>query len=1098
MEITENIDILVGYFYFSGFDGIYKNLINKKVRILVGMDVETKIGNKVQEIGADKTNLSKLEIKERYFRDLTYAINETESFDNVDISRSWQVFLTKLQDGSLEIRKTAEPNHSKVYLFCLNEEVRSAMRTDGVLVTGSSNLTYSGLSGRLEANVILNDQQNYIDARTFFEDLWKTSTPLIDQSNYEEFENKVIKKIWINNIANPFAMYLRVLDEYFGIKKNNKVSTAHSITGGEFLDLKYQTDAVHKALEIIENHNGVIIADVVGLGKSIISSIVANNLNITTIVIAPPHLIDQWEEYGDKFGFKPRIYSSGNIKSALEKEITNRKFNSTQKLIIVDEAHKYRNENTHDYTYLHQLCQDNKVMLLTATPFNNSPQDLYSLIKLFQVPGRSTIKTVDNLAYRFEGLISKFKKIRSKAMPSKADEEEVQIISKNLKSLIEPLVIRRSRLDLVAIKSYKKDLELKSVTFAKVNDPDLVEYELGDLYPKYIKTLEMLCPSDESSNSKNKRGFLGAKYKPTNYLKDIGKYQKEFETKLGIDFQFIKLSQNNLAKLMKRLMVKRFESSIAAFRSTLENMINSHINTLDWYTKLGLVVIYKKGNLPTAEEILKDTSQELDSYILFEPDDIKIQDENLAKIKGLETLESRYFSVEFEREVNQDLEILKKIQEIWFGDNLHQSDPKFEAVLNKIKSSLRAEPNRKIVIFSEFADTVDYLEGKFQSENMRILKYTSKIAKSNLKNIVRNNFDAGLDESLQKNDYDIIVATDAISEGCNLHRAGMIINYDIPFNPTRVIQRVGRINRINKKVFDNIYILNLFPSLIGKKEYRVEGLAMLKMSMIHALLGEDTKVLKAQETGDLKRFLIDDFKRSEEKAEELSWDTEYQNFIREHRESKSLEYQEAVELPKKSRVARKFHRLEINPNIQNQNLFASNQSILIFAKKGKDYVFKLREPSGEIQTLTAEKGIYLFQCLLGEEGYPASSEFDKLYQDIKTQLFTTKTDAKKDKGELDTLKNLRYLQKYYPDDSFLKDLVRVISTLKGLPDGILKDIRAVNYTNPDAAFIDIKKLIPKKYLNSIISRSNQHNEDECILFAQELLENQNSLLINLS
>lgn len=1101
MGITENIDILVGYFYFSGFGGIYKGLVDKKVRILVGMDIETKINNKVHEIEIDKNNQSNLQKKEQYFASLINGINETESFDNSDTTESWRVFITKIQNGTLEVRKTFEPNHSKVYLFNLDQASQSIHRTDGIVITGSSNLTYSGLEGRLEANVILNDQRSFEDANKFFEELWATSVPLISSNNYDEFQKKVIDKVWIDNMANPFAMYLRVLKEYFGIKKNDKIATAGLITGDEFSDLTYQSDAVYKALEVIENHNGVIIADVVGLGKSVISSVIANNLNLKTIVIAPPHLREQWEEYGDKFHFNPRIYSSGNIKLALEKECLNSNFGNKQKLIIIDEAHKYRNEETTDYIALHQLCQNNKVMLLTATPFNNSPADIYSLVKLFQIPGKSTIKTVENLAYRFESLINKFKKIRDKKCKLSEQEKtsEINSISRELKLMIEPLIIRRSRLDLMEINEYKQDLESKGVAFAVVADPELIEYELGDLYAKYVHTLELLCPPEIEGNKQSKKGFLGAKYKPTNYLINISKYQKDFEAKFGSDFNLAKQSQDNLAKFMKTLMVKRFESSIAAFGATLNNMIRYHRNTLGWYNDLGLVAIYKKGNLPTAEEIMTDTSQELDKDNFFEPTEQEIKQGNLSKIKDLETIESKYLRVDFPQDVQHDLDILLSIQDMWFPSNQNQrsgqhtnqntdpSDPKFDNVLNQIKGTLRSEPNRKIVIFSEFADTVDYLHTKFQKAGIRILKYTSRIADKKLKQDVKLNFDAGVKKEHQKDDYDVIVATDAISEGYNLHRAGMIINYDIPFNPTRVIQRVGRINRINKKEFEKLFILNFFPSLVGKKEYRVEGLATLKMSMIHALLGEDTKVLKSEETDSLKRFLVDDFNKVKEKSEELSWDTKYQNLIREHRDINSQEYRTAIGLPKKSRVARKYHRLDSIASEDIENLFTTNKGILVFAKRGKDYLFKLRLSTGVVKTLTAENGIFLFECMLEEQGYMVSPEFDQLYQEIKSQLHTNKVSIKQDKGEQEVLTNLRYLQQKFPSEVYLKDLVKVIQELRGLPDGVLKNIKKLDLKNPELALANIKTLIPESYLNQIISSSNQHDEHETIIFAQELL-----------
>lgn len=133
---------------------------------------------------------------------------------------------------------------------------------------------------------------------------------------------------------------------------------------------------------------------------------------------------------------------------------------------------------------------------------------------------------------------------------------------------------------------------------------------------------------------------------------------------------------------------------------------------------------------------------------------------------------------------------------------------------------MRNEPDRKLIVFSEFADTVNYLGKALIEAGLPAMKYTSADATIANKDRIRANFDAGLKPSLQQNDFHILVATDAISEGYNLHRAGAIFNYDIPYNPTRVIQRIGRINRINKKVFDELYIYNYFPTEIGENEAR--------------------------------------------------------------------------------------------------------------------------------------------------------------------------------------------------------------------------------------------------------------------------------------
>ena len=165
------------------------------------------------------------------------------------------------------------------------------------------------------------------------------------------------------------------------------------------------------ALKSLENHNGAIIADVVGLGKSIVASTVARNLRLRTIIISPPHLCRQWEEYKDEFGFTASVFSSGKIEDAVS-HYQNIVKADEQFLIIIDEAHRFRNEYTQDYALLHNLCTGNKVLLLSATPFNNQPSDIYSLIKLFQIPSHSTLKTVENLGVAFKQLIDKYRELR--------------------------------------------------------------------------------------------------------------------------------------------------------------------------------------------------------------------------------------------------------------------------------------------------------------------------------------------------------------------------------------------------------------------------------------------------------------------------------------------------------------------------------------------------------------------------------------------------------------------------------------------------------------------------------------------------------------
>jgi superfamily II DNA/RNA helicase len=176
-------------------------------------------------------------------------------------------------------------------------------------------------------------------------------------------------------------------------------------------------------------------------------------------------------------------------------------------------------------------------------------------------------------------------------------------------------------------------------------------------------------------------------------------------------------------------------------------------------------------------------------------------------------------------DIEKDIALLEGIRDNWFKRGEISHDPKLDHFATVAGDMLRKEPLRKLVVYTSYADTANYLYDRLK-DSLRVFKYTGSDATRENKRIIKENFDAGWPE--QKDDSDILIATDAISDGYNLHRAGAIFNYDIPYNPTRVIQRVGRINRINKKVFDQLYIYNFFPSEIGEREMEAKSISTLK------------------------------------------------------------------------------------------------------------------------------------------------------------------------------------------------------------------------------------------------------------------------------
>lgn len=1074
-----NAYFLVGYFYFSGFAELCDKLKTVTLKVLVGLEVERSIVNGIKEVeNFSDSNKSRGQIREDFYKNFVDIYNNTDFFDSEEQIDKFRLFLEKLENGTLEIKKTLNPNHAKLYLFQNNEEENVCGTFPGTMITGSSNFSIAGLKDRLELNVILRDKSNYIEGKRVFDELWDTSVVIIDKEHISDFKEKVIKHIWFKKLYSPYSMFIRVLHEYFNIPKDENILTPSDITDGIYFDLKYQTDAVQLAINSIKKHDGVIISDVVGLGKSIIASTVARNIKLRTIIVCPPHLQQQWEEYKDEFGFTASVFSSGKVELALEhfRKIIRPK---EKFLIIVDEAHKYKNEFIKDYSILHELCMGNKVMLLTATPFNNRPEDIYSMLKLFQIPSKSTLKTVENLGATFKELILRYKNIaegQRKRTISKAEiKKEADDIAKTIRSIISPLVVRRSRLDLEEIPEYKKDLEVQNINPLIPDSPVQLGYNLGKIKELYLRTLNMISPpSVEKEKNPHIHYYEGARYKPTGYIVNDEKLRKELdkelENKMGTDLGMLMGRQVNVSKFMRRMLVRRYESSVAAFRDSLNSMIESSEHILKWIEKRDKMPIYKKGTLPDVEDFYETTDDDLNEEIfeVFE----KYQE------RGFFEIDMKYIKrEEFLKDINADLQLLKDIREEWFDVNKEQIkgntiinyrikfDYKLDAFRKLLKELRVKDPSRKIIVFTEFADTANYLNKELANDNLGVFKYTSKEASIANKSIIRANFDAGLKPQYQKNDYQILIATDAISEGYNLHRAGTIFNYDIPYNPTRVIQRIGRINRINKKMFDNLCIYNYFPTDIGEKETRTKQISTLKMAMIHAIMGEDTKVLTDEE--ELNAFFKERYQSELAKSEERSWDTKYRNLLNKVKGTEV--YEQALKIPHRARIAR-----QVDKNCK---------GVMLFGKKGNDYIFKI---SDNIETkpimLTSEQALNLFEATVEEKPCFVDKQFDKIYQNVKSHLFKTIIKDENEKNRLEAVSKIKLWLKLntLPKD-YLNDLLLIIKN-----DGLTgEEIRFINKQNNKTAN-EIMERISQDYLNRIVEKMNiVEDGDEIIIFAEQ-------------
>lgn len=1027
----KEICILTAYCYYKVFRHIIKNentkniFLKAKVKILIGLNIDVKTRRLYFNNENEKEN-----DKNKTINDLKeYTLSENE---NEEYSQIIKLFKEKCENGSLEIRKTAEDMHAKLYLFKYNKEAQK----DAFLI-GSSNFTHSGIKERKELNIY--HKEGFDELYNYFKKEWESSSPILNINNEKEF----FKGIKIVDLIYPYQIFLKVIYEYFDSANKEKLLCSPADYG--YRNYKYQIDAIKNGIKGIINFNGVLISDVVGLGKSIVASTIAKNMLLKEkineiIIICPPKIIDSWENYNNEFQINARIFSIGLLDDALE-YIKNHK---AKRLIIIDEAHRFVNSRTYSYSMITEICFGNKVMLLTATPMHNTTSDIFSIIDLFD----KKLTKNKNIEDKKIKILKEEKEIKSKFKKSELSKEEninkTKKLAKDIISLISPIIIRRTRKDLFEDTEYKKDLIKQKTEFNDVEDPKLHDYELGDLSKLYADTLEKISPYNEENDTKNnfknnlENIFMGVRYKPLIYLKKETNEERRKSEKIvkevygeNSNFDFADISSNNIAKFMRHLLVRRFESSIYAFKKSIENMIGKYENIKRFISNNNIYPIYKRGDI---------------DYEDFFDNDIEDYDK---KYEGLTIIENvkEVLSEDFFNSFENDLKILKEIQKDWKNIGVDK-DKKFFKLKEELKKFKKENEKRKIIIFSEFKDTVDYLyKSVCEDEQLNdLFKPLKSVADSKNRETVKANFDASIDERKQENEHFLLISTDTLSEGVNLHRAGIIINYDIPYNPTRVIQRVGRINRIGKKLFDKIYIHNFIPRLEAQKDIKNWQISNFKLTLINAIFGNDTKILQKDDEINSLFSLKKEAEILED--EEKSWDIEYRNIYNKLKDNGEL--------------LEKIKNLKDNIFIRRERDFEG----LLEIRRGEDGILAMLLKDSDMDYNIAN----IFKILKAEENEKPFSKSDKaerLIEQFERMQNIKKTDNKQDiLIKLKKYKDMEF-KISLSDREYIEKIIKAIE-YNQLSKIQIKDIEKVFKNNRDIEILKgIKNIVDKNSLNSI-------------------------------
>lgn len=1056
---SDELKFLVGFFYFSGIRELYDGLkANDRViiKVLVGLNVDL-YNYKLVEF-ASQEQLNDAEKANQFFQSVKNSIN-TEYFDNKEFYEQVRFFIELIQEDRLLIRKTDYPNHAKLYIFKLEE---GQVGKKELFITGSSNLTRAGLTTQNEFNVEISDY-GFAEADRYFDTLWNKAVKITESAEYKTKLIEVIKKETLVKEITPFEAYCLVLKSYLDCFTHKEIGTAiiEILEKNGYKSYQYQLDAVREAISIIENNNGVLIADVVGLGKSIIACAVALHLRERGLVICPPGIIGDvnkksgWRMYIEQFGlFGWEVRSLGDLENTLNFV----KEHDDIKVIIVDEAHRFRNQDTESYDLLKNICRNRKVILLTATPFNNKPEDVLSILSLFITPKKSSITLSNNLTEIFRHFDQLFKKLsfitknhNSQDPEKKAkvqlyykslfDEDTIDLkkikkrthmIARQIRNVIEPVTIRRNRLDLEKNPYYKNEVK----NLSKVADPIEWFYELtpeqSAFYDKIIQ--------DYFGDSNNGRKFHGAIYRPFEY--EEGKMEDVEEGKLSLEKQREYIVQRALFDIIRRLLVKRFESSFGAFQQSITNFKNFHTDVLDFITKMGNGDPLKGEYIldrDLLEKIFAMDVDEIEEHLKEYEEKIK-RGEYPKKHRRYKIAKFKYAN-EFVNDIRSDIEMFAEILETLNALNLVNDDPKTKCLIKNIQSKFAepataGEPKRKIVIFSEYADTVKYIGNDLcRCYPDRVLVVYGKLSDAKIE-VINRNFDASYKKP--SDEYDILLSTDKLSEGFNLNRAGMIINYDIPWNPVRVIQRLGRINRISKKVFDTLYIVNFFPTEKGAEYVKSREIAQTKMFMIHNTLGEDSKIFDIDEEPS-PAALYQKINQNPDEMESESFYTRVINLFNEIQKQYPDVIQNLNDAPRRIKVAKNFHQDEL----------------IVFFKKNHFYVktAKISDPNHEITDSSLEEVLEKIQCQPETPSLPISEQFWDSYEAVKFSLGNKKALSKMPNIEREAFNNIDFLLKFNKSEllteskSFLRTLREDILDYGTLPDYTLRRIANLKTAN---------------------------------------------------
>ncbi len=972
----------VGYFFLSGLEAVADVLENvADMRLLIG---NTTNRQTIEQIAEGYRRLAQVQeaaeglayprrVDEPRMAQATAAhigqdaalLDQTEQAE-----RLVGTLVRLIEEEKLKVRVYTKGRlHAKAYIFDYGQAYDAQgqplpQTTPGVAVVGSSNFTLSGVTTNTELNVVVRGDGNHAELTRWFEGLWG------EAQDFEAHLMTELRQAWPLAQVTPYEIYLKTLYEL--VRESLEGAEAEAFLWRDDIAAvltEFQERAVRQAIQMVRRYGGCFVSDVVGLGKSYIGAAIVKHFErrdrARPLIVCPAPLIGMWEHYNEAYQLNARVMSMGLLREderyGLEWMLHDER-TRYRDFVLVDESHNLRNTDTQRYKVLQSYLAagDRRCVFLTATPRNRSAWDIYNQLKLFHQDDVTDLP-IDppNLRQFFKGV----------------DEKE-----KRLPELLAHLLIRRTRAHILRWYGYDAETE------GRVDPDDFGPYREGErrayvlvggrkqFFPqRELHTVEYSIEDTYRGLYQELRGHMGrphpggegpdpdeltfARYGLWRYVRP-GKQ----EVRPYVDLQ---RAGANLRGLIRIMLFKRFESSVYAFRQTLGRLLRIH---------RAFLAALDEGFVPAGQE-----AQDL----LYESD----QWEEGALMDALAEVSGRYDLADFDAgalraDIEQDARVLEHMLAL-----IEPITPAQDAKLQTLLDWLDRSPldQGKRLIFTQYADTAQYLYENLDPGDRRedvevIYGQDKRRAQVVGRFAPRANPDYRLPDGAVE--IDTLVATDVLAEGLNLQDCDKVVNYDLHWNPVRLIQRFGRIDRIGSE-HDTIHGFNFLPETELERALGLKEKLARRIQEIHDTIGEDAAILDPSEqlnedamytiytAGSLGRY-------EEDEDDDFVDLNEAEEIIRQLRESEPELYRRIVGLRDGVRCGRA----------------AGQRGTFVFCRAGRYRQLFWVDEAGEIATREVPRILNWLKCELGTPAEPVPADHNQRVMDVKG-LFESEVEARR-------------------------------------------------------------------------------------------------------